>query len=103
MAGYDKEKLEVVASVIMKNRTETTQKHYVQFFCQREAIRLSMKIYERTRGNIDLKSIPKPNAINNEQGMKWLKDRIAEIKKRTGNSVLDKNLFKSFLEEPGRK
>uniref|UniRef100_A0A7M5XG57 Uncharacterized protein n=1 Tax=Clytia hemisphaerica TaxID=252671 RepID=A0A7M5XG57_9CNID len=67
LAGHDQEKLETVSRIFMQNRPTTTAKFYIMHFQQRESVRLSMKLYEKTRGNFNPELIPKPNDVSKDE------------------------------------
>uniref|UniRef100_A0A7M5UPK2 Uncharacterized protein n=2 Tax=Clytia hemisphaerica TaxID=252671 RepID=A0A7M5UPK2_9CNID len=98
LAGYDNEKLDVVAKVFMKNREGTTQKFYVQYWNQREAIRLSMKMFERTRGEIQI-DLPKPNPVDKEECIKWYEENKKRISSEHRLDLNDRDLEKSMFGE----
>uniref|UniRef100_A0A7M6DR57 Tyr recombinase domain-containing protein n=1 Tax=Clytia hemisphaerica TaxID=252671 RepID=A0A7M6DR57_9CNID len=101
LAGHDGEKAEVVAKMFMKNRTETTQKFYIVNYNQRESVRLSMKMYEKTRGsNFKPENVPRPKEVTKDEELKWLKRTQAKIKAKFHNDVEDIELLKSITSEP---
>lgn len=101
LAGNDQEKLETVSRIFMKNRPNTTAKFYVINYQQREAVRLSMKLYEKTRGTFDPTKVPQPNPVCKEEEQNWLKHQKAIIKTTFYQNYEDPHLTKSIAEETG--
>jgi len=74
----------------MKNRPSTTSKFYVQNWAQREAVRLSMKCYNKF--NLDDMNL-KSHIPSQDQVKSWVKRQVSKINADFDENLEDQELF----------
>ena len=104
LAGLGDENLSTMAHVFMKHREETCKRFYVQHWANREALRISMKCFDKFNLNISENVKKEALELRSEQMKskmptkskvrRWLSKIISSIKSTFGEEYEDEEIEK---------